>query len=186
MRIRAWIEDFRNAWQHEVGALKTPHWNVGLRLLDNLLNELTKFTLLEPPTDTGILFKRCPTIEHLINDMKNAERKGNLQLLDSRSGRSDGTSTNSANNMLWCIQSVKERTYSSTEVIHFSTQEMEASPLVVRACGPKPVPAHILTESPILPKGFASSVVVPMSKPPSSTSLYKSVLSAGGGYTPIH
>lgn len=132
--------------------MKTPHWKLGLGLLNQLLVPTVEWTAVEPHTDISILFETPPTIEHLIEDLHNAEKKRKLKLIDSRSSKPDGISQHSAKNLLECISAIENKTFNAQEV-HYSMTDMAASPLGLEGCIPKPVPQHVLSVSTIIPKG---------------------------------
>src|SRR5947207_7731050 len=146
------IIEFRDQWRSEACSLKTPHWQVGDKLLNHLLDPGIEFAIVEPYSKTNLLFEKIPTVEDLINDVRHAEKKRKLKLIDSRSSKPDGISEHSAENLLNCISSVENKTFHAGSV-HYSTADVAASPTGVGACGAKPLPLNLLTMSGIIPKG---------------------------------
>ena len=138
--------------------MKTPHWKLGLGLLNHLLVPNVEWTVVEPHTDISILFETPPTIEHLIEDLYHAEKKRNLKLIDSRSSKPDGISQHSAKNLLECISAIENKTFDARKV-HYSMTDMAASPLGLEACIPKPLPQPLLSVSTIIPKGLQNLVM---------------------------
>jgi hypothetical protein len=142
-------------WVNEACSLKTPYWDVGLKLLNHLLDPAVTWTAVEPKTDA--VFETPPTVEHLIKDLYHAEQKRRFKLIDSRSIKPDGISQHSVKNLLDCISSVEAKTFDARGV-HYTMKEVAASPKGLGACIPKPIPERLLSVSEIIPKGAAFSL----------------------------
>lgn len=144
--LQSELEDFKMDWGNEAARLNTPHHEKGTFILNKLTQRKAKYTQMEKFRDP--LFENTPSIEHLVADLRHAHEQGTLQLIDSRSGKPDGISEHSAQNLLDCIESVEKKTFDSgSQSIHYGMVEMDWSPGGLNACGPKVPPTNLLTKS---------------------------------------
>jgi hypothetical protein len=148
-RIRQFLKD----WISVACALRTPHCDVGHKVLQFLIDHPEQWAMIEPHVGTSVLFDRTPTMDDFIADLYDAEEKG-FKTVDTALGTQEDNLKNSAARVIKCAELVRCGEFSTKSDRHCSAFDVLASTPGLLSCSPKSPPDHFLTSAGFRPRGL--------------------------------